>query len=333
MDDSLGLNESSGSAAVAVVMSDKSEKQSLSTAPSFIGNSWNIESTLSLSDENISKTTTMARTDENEEDQQRPTVDQSEQMEIIFATETEMNKINAKQESTQETGVVTEVNPMGDVEMKSVQSNQSFDFCSDSDTEDEEGNVLVDSESTISRNLDMRLLCSIIDQGRPTLERTRGQKVVLILGKTGTGKSTLVQALAGKKFISFEHETQLRGQIARQIVFDVAPDDSDEEMQGSQPLPGFEIGYVQESRTKHVNCYAINNSVGEPLYLVDSPGWEDTNGAEIDIATACMHDFAYRSTSQKCRFRHPYQLYFIVGRSWRCYTIRVETCLQPGAQL
>ena len=55
-------------------------------------------------------------------------------------------------------------------------------------------------------------------------------------------------------------------------------------------LPEFQVGHVKTSMTKNINCYfrpGSGTARGEVAYL-DSPGFEDTDGHEIDIATSVM---------------------------------------------
>ena len=69
-------------------------------------------------------------------------------------------------------------------------------FGSDTDSDDAEGCGVTDS---VSSAFDMKLLRASIQNGEPILEHIAGKDVVLVVGKTGTGKSTLIQGIAGKK--------------------------------------------------------------------------------------------------------------------------------------
>jgi GTP-binding protein EngB required for normal cell division len=161
----------------------------------------------------------------------------------------------------------------------SSQSRMSeFDFSSD---EEDYAETQIARFSFSSRPFNMKLLRDSIENGGPTLERVRGKDVVLVIGKTGTGKSTLIQGIAGKKLHSAVHTTTWFGQTVEKAVFEA-----------EEALPGFEIGHAETSMTKHINCYVrqqveSTTQEGEVVY-VDSPGFEDTDGTEMDIATSVM---------------------------------------------
>lgn len=169
-----------------------------------------------------------------------------------------------------------------DEEMESVQtgaSSDGFDFTVDS--EDEGDGCVVVADKRISRSFDMKLLRQSIVDGSRILELVKGKEVVMVVGKTGTGKSTLMQALAGKKMSESAYTTIKFGETIEKYVF-VAED----------PLAGFEIGHVKSSKTRHMNGYAAKykgkDGTMQELIYIDSPGFEDTEGPEIDIATSAM---------------------------------------------
>jgi energy-coupling factor transporter ATP-binding protein EcfA2 len=169
-----------------------------------------------------------------------------------------------------------------DEEMESVQtgvSSDSFDFIEDS--EDEEDGCVVVAENRISRSFDMKLLRQSIVDGSRILEDVKGKEVVMVLGKTGTGKSTLIQALAGKKMSASTYTTIKFEETIEKSVFEA-----------EDPLTGFEIGHVKSSKTRHMNGYAAmykgKDGTTQELIYIDSPGFEDTEGPEIDIATSAM---------------------------------------------
>jgi energy-coupling factor transporter ATP-binding protein EcfA2 len=166
-------------------------------------------------------------------------------------------------------------------------SNQSSEYDFSSEEED-------DAETSISfssRPFNMKLLRDSIENGGPTLERVRGKDVVLIIGKTGTGKSTLIQGIAGKKLHSTVHTTPWHDESVRKSVFEA-----------EEALPGFEIGHAKTSMTKHINCYVrqqVDTTTQEKTEVVylDSPGFEDTDGTEMDIATSVMMS----QVAQQCK--------------------------------
>ena len=44
-------------------------------------------------------------------------------------------------------------------------------------------------------------------------------------------------------------------------------------------IPGFEIGHSTESKTRSISVHPVDD-----IYLMDTPGFEDTDGVELDMA-------------------------------------------------
>jgi hypothetical protein len=126
------------------------------------------------------------------------------------------------------------------------------------------------------RMFDLKLLCSCIEDGEVVLNKVNGKNVVLIAGKTGVGKSLFVQGIAGKKIISDVHVTTCYGKPVATKVFEAI-----------DPLPGFEVGHDKVSKTKSIQCLHRAGGNRDIVYI-DSAGWEDTDGTEVDIATSIM---------------------------------------------
>jgi len=165
----------------------------------------------------------------------------------------------------------------------SMSSKSEYDF-SESDIEEEKS---VDGVN-LSRPFDMKILRDSIENGEHTLEHVAGKDVVLIIGKTGTGKSTLIQGISGRQLYSTVHTTEKYGQVVEKKVFEAR-----------EALVGFEIGHVKSSMTKCINYFIHqqDDSTGDGVMYLDSPGFEDTSGPEIDIATSVM----LSSVAKKCR--------------------------------
>ena len=125
----------------------------------------------------------------------------------------------------------------------------------------------------------MRNLQHSMNCGTKALDQVANKHVVFLMGKTGSGKSTLIQGIAGKEIKEAVHKTTRFGQSVTKAVF-VANDG----------LPGFEIGHSKKSMTKCVRCYVpqITTAKTADIVYVDLPGFEDTDGPEIDIATSVM---------------------------------------------
>ena len=171
-----------------------------------------------------------------------------------------------------------------DSEMESVQSVQSYCF----DESDNESRVeKKGTDERISKHFDADLVIQNIKLGEAALEQVKGRDCVLIVGKTGTGKSTLVQALAGRKIHEIQHTCSFGNghqmDIVKKTVYEAV-----------DPLAGFEIGHEKKSKTTTINCYdpycASNETFTgkKNLMFVDSPGFEDTGGPEGDIATSVL---------------------------------------------
>ena len=126
--------------------------------------------------------------------------------------------------------------------MDSNMSSSEYSFSS-SDGEND-GFIKCGRPSSLSKAFDMDLLVGSIERGEPALERAVGRDVVLVVGKTGTGKSTLIQGLAGRCIRPTVHKSQGCGRTVEKRVYEA-----------SNALPGFEIGHVKTSMTRHINCY------------------------------------------------------------------------------
>lgn len=93
-----------------------------------------------------------------------------------------------------------------------------------------------------------------------------GSDVVIIIGVTGAGKSTFLQAIAG-------HELVATCDGYDKIKYTLKGDGES----------GFDIGEKYASETDKVKVYYSKETL---CYYVDTPGYEDTRSFEIDIATA-----------------------------------------------
>ena len=127
-------------------------------------------------------------------------------------------------------------------------SVQSFDFSS-SDSEAVGSDEDVSPKpALLSRRFDADLVVASIEGGEPVLKQVEGRDVVLIVGKTGTGKSTLIQALAGRTL----RKTEYRSSVKRGNDTDTA---SKFVYEAVDPLPGFEIGHGKTSKTSSIGCF------------------------------------------------------------------------------
>lgn len=151
--------------------------------------------------------------------------------------------------------------------------DETSSYGSDS-VEDEE---MEDVFQPMDRPFDMGLLGSCIERGSQILESVKGKDVVIVLGKTGAGKSTFIQGIAGKKMCTTKHSTTYFGNTVDKHVYEV-----------EDPMPNFEIGHDKCSKTRFVNGFTHKAASQRELVYLDSPGFEDTNGCEVDIATSVV---------------------------------------------
>ncbi|KAJ1462964.1 hypothetical protein M885DRAFT_103554 [Pelagophyceae sp. CCMP2097] len=111
--------------------------------------------------------------------------------------------------------------------------------------------------------LDVGALAALVRAGEAAVEAARDKDVVVLLGSTGSGKTTSVVALAGREMVRRDDE-----QLG--VVFEAR-----------EPLEGLEIGHSKESQTKHL----AHHVRGEFVYI-DTPGLEDTAGPAPELALA-----------------------------------------------
>lgn len=156
-------------------------------------------------------------------------------------------------------------------------SVEEFSFGSSNDSISDEPQSQ-SPDTAMEKPFDMDLLRDTIEMGELALDGVRGKDVVLVVGKTGVGKSTLIHGIAGRSFKQTSYTTEMFSQTIESQVFDA-----------EDPVPGFEIGHAKESKTRALNVFSRQDVAAEnSVVYVDTPGFEDTEGAEVDVATSVM---------------------------------------------
>ncbi|CAJ1966717.1 unnamed protein product [Cylindrotheca closterium] len=164
-------------------------------------------------------------------------------------------------------------NAVQENDTSSERSNSEFSF---STHESEES--FVHLGTTLTRPFDINMLKESIETGSKILNDIEGKNVVLVIGKTGTGKSTFIQGIAGRHLCETIHSTDCDGKTVEKNVYD-----------SQDALPDFTIGHEKISQTKAFCSFVPDEQDGkEEVVYIDTPGFEDTHHEEIDIATSVM---------------------------------------------
>lgn len=118
----------------------------------------------------------------------------------------------------------------------------------------------------------MRLIAKVDDAAK----LIKNQSIILFLGGTGSGKSTTIHFLAGSKMIG----TKMKG--LNHIGVDYTSiKNSDLKSITSTPFAQSETKYITPVRVNFKDVDALSRG---SIILCDTPGFEDTNGPEVDIA-------------------------------------------------
>ena len=133
------------------------------------------------------------------------------------------------------------------------------------------------------RLLNIPEMRDLTEKAKSAAKRIKDKDVILLLGETGTGKSTTIHFLAGSKMASTCVDIG-KGVSLRHIA-PVKP-------YHIQALYNVSVSSRAESETRYINVVPVNlsefkNSTSKRiLYLCDTPGFGDTAGAEVEIANS-----------------------------------------------
>ena len=155
------------------------------------------------------------------------------------------------------------------------QNFDEYSFGSSSSDEDDEQE---EAAFSLDTTFDMQILQTSIEDSTDALDLVRDKDVIMVVGKTGVGKSTLIQGIAGKQIHTLSHTSSFSGETATKTVY------------GAQDaLEDFEIGHDKVSKTRSLSAYLREDMAsGREYVYLDSPGLEDTRGVEMDIATSAL---------------------------------------------
>ncbi len=124
------------------------------------------------------------------------------------------------------------------------------------------------------RPLDIHEIQRLVNEAEICAEMIKDENVVLFLGDTGAGKSTHIHFLAGSTMV----QTRIKG------LNHIMPTEIK-----NPALKKVSTSPFAKSETRFISAVPINildmdGDNNERLVLCDTPGFEDTSGAEVDIA-------------------------------------------------
>ena len=124
------------------------------------------------------------------------------------------------------------------------------------------------------RPLDMPLLMSLVSSIEQASKHIQDKDVILLLGYTGSGKSTMIHYLAGSKMRRILH-----GDVEH---IETVPNGHQDTMAA---LAEIKTNYLPRSETSSISAVEISPPGSrDTVSLCDTPGFDDTGGPETDIA-------------------------------------------------
>jgi len=130
-----------------------------------------------------------------------------------------------------------------------------------------------------------RLIKHVEDAG----DLIKGKDIILLLGETGAGKSTVIQFLLGMKMLKKEINgiPHIEGEIDEYLKRMDANGILDEKI--TNQIKNLKSSCFFKSETRYLNPIELeldNTFIIDSIKLCDTPGFRDSNGPEIDVANA-----------------------------------------------
>ncbi|CAF3360653.1 unnamed protein product, partial [Rotaria sp. Silwood2] len=136
------------------------------------------------------------------------------------------------------------------------------------------------------RPLNIQEIQKLVEKARNAAELIRDKEVILLIGETGTGKSTTIQFLAGCKMKATKVEVE-PGKFLEHITIDKSITSIT-----NRGLKNVTTSARNKSETRYIAPVTIqlkdifgSYETGE-IILCDAPGFGDTAGPEVDIANS-----------------------------------------------
>eukprot|EP01038_Epipyxis_sp_PR26KG_P017952 gene17952-25121_t len=127
----------------------------------------------------------------------------------------------------------------------------------------------------VLRPLDIEEVLHLIEENDIATTRMKGKDIIMLLSKTGSGKSSTIQYLAGS-LMKYQNEDR------KDVVVDKHNPAIDQ-------LQSIKIGITGNSTTRFVSAVKVTTGGSfdsQDIWLCDSAGVDDTSGAEVDIANS-----------------------------------------------
>lgn len=168
------------------------------------------------------------------------------------------------------------------------------------DNQPEDDWTLVDSEaprpgSEAMSTINVTALCAALRDHEQTVLPENAESV-LVVGKTGVGKSTFINYMIGKRFVWSTHEDDCDlGHIGSAEQDDWLVDDTDFiQLLTCQDAGGPVIGAGSSSVTHNVSGF--RHSEHPTLLYCDTPGFSDTGGVQADTFQSMLITHSVRQT-------------------------------------